>query len=88
MSSYSINVPSGAHGPRRPNGLYSGMGFTGKPTLPPTVSAPTESTTAISREDALALIASSIAALRVYVVESDITESQNAVKAIVSQSSF
>lgn len=42
----------------------------------------------ITYAEAAELIAQSIASLRVYVAESDITEAQEAVKAIVEKSTF
>lgn len=42
----------------------------------------------ITRTEAAELIAQAIASLRVYVAESDITQAQDAVKAIVDKATF
>ncbi len=42
----------------------------------------------ITYAEAVELIAQSLAALRIYVVESDITDAQNSVRAIVEKASF
>ncbi len=42
----------------------------------------------ITYVEAVELIAQSLASLRIYVVESDITDAQNSVRAIVEKASF
>ncbi len=42
----------------------------------------------ITYAEAVELIANQLAALRIYVVESDITDAQNSVRAIVEKASF
>lgn len=42
----------------------------------------------ITAQEVAAIVAQALASLRVYVVESDITDAQNSVKAVVEQSTF
>ena len=66
-------------------------GFYTTPSLPgiaagAPASEEEEGREALTREDIAEIVAQSLSSLRVYVVESDITDAQNSVRAVVEQS--